>query len=75
MVPKGARDCWAQTLSSSLSNVVNNPVDVSEWVKLFMLAKCTLASPAAGHRLHRRDIQKLVKSRLQKWANGDVEAL
>ena len=40
-----------------------------------MLAKCVLASPAAGHRLRWREILKLVKSRLQRWSDGDLGAL
>ena len=40
-----------------------------------MLAKCVLASPAAGHRLRWREILQRVKSRLQRWADGDLAAL
>ncbi len=36
-----------------------------------MLAKCILASPAFGHRLRWREILKLVKSRLRRWADGE----
>lgn len=50
-VPKGARDCWAKALSDCLSAIVGTPADLSLWSRLFMLAKCVLASPSAGHRL------------------------
>ncbi len=40
-----------------------------------MLAKCILASPAAGHRLRWREILKLVKSRITRWIDGDHETL
>ena len=40
-----------------------------------MLAKCVLASPSAGHRLRWREILQLVKSRLQRWLDGDLSAL
>ena len=40
-----------------------------------MLAKCVLASPAAGHRLRWREILQRVKSRLQRWVDGDLAAL
>ena len=50
-VPKGVRDLWARALSDCLLAVVDDPVDLSQWTKVFMLAKCVLASPAAGHRL------------------------
>ena len=43
--------------------------------RLFMLAKCVLASPATGHRLRWREILKRVKSRLQRWADGDLMSL
>ena len=40
-----------------------------------MLAKCVLASPAVGHRLYWHKTLKLVKSRLQHWADGDLSSL
>ena len=39
-----------------------------------MLAKCVLASPATGHRLHWREILKLVRSCIDKWLAGDLVA-
>ena len=70
-VPKGARDSWAASLNTSISSIVANPSDSSLWLKLLMLAKCILASPAFGHRLRWREILKLVKSRLRRWADGE----
>lgn len=55
-VPKGACDHWAKVLSGCLSSVVKYPADISGWSKIFMLAKCVLASPSAGHRLRWREI-------------------
>ncbi len=66
-VPKGARDSWALALSSCLRSVVRNPDEPSQWSHLFILAKCVLASPAAGQRLRWREIMKRVKSRLLSW--------
>ena len=40
-----------------------------------MLAKCMLASPAAGHRLRCCEILRRVKSHLQRWSEGDLAAL
>jgi hypothetical protein len=74
-VPKGARDGWARVLSSCLRSVVFSPEDLSQWSRLFMLAKCVLVSPAAGHRLRWREILKRVKSRLRRWEDGDVISL
>ena len=54
---------------------MRNPDDLTQWSRLFMLAKCVLASPAAGHRLRWREILKRVKSRLQRWADGDLSSL
>ena len=71
-VPKKARDRWALILSDCLSAVVSSPDDLSQWSRLFMLPKCVLASPATGHRLRWREILKLVKSRLQRWSDGDL---
>ena len=40
-----------------------------------MPAKCVLASPSAGHRLRWHEILRLVKSRIQRWLDGDLAAL
>ena len=74
-VPNAARDRWALALTSCLRSVAHNPEDLSQWSRLFMLAKCVLASPAAGHCLRWQEILKLVKSRLQRWADGDWSSL
>ena len=71
-VPKGARDCWSKALSDCLLSVSDNPGDLTHWSKLFMLPKCVLASPAAGHRLPWREILQQVRSRLRRWAAGDL---
>ena len=74
-VPKGARDRWARALSECLSAVCVAPADLSCWSKVFMLAKCVLASPATGHRLRWREILKLVRSRIDRWLAGNLVAL
>ena len=74
-VPKGARDLWPLILGNCLSSVVSSPDDVNQWSRLFMLAKCVLASPAAGHKLRWREILRRVKSRLQRWSDGDLAGL
>ena len=74
-VPKGARDCWASKLNGCLSSIVHNYADLSQWIKLFMLIKCVLASPAAGHRFPWREIFQLVRSPLQRWFAGDLANL
>ena len=74
-VPKGARDRWAGVLSDCLSAVVEDPADISCWSKVFMLAKCVLASPSAGHRLRWREVLRLVRTRIQRWVDGDLAAL
>ena len=66
-VSKVARDRWARALSECLSAVCVAPADLSCWSKVFMLAKCVLASPATGHRLRWREILKLVRSRIDRW--------
>ena len=70
-VPKGARDLWAKTFSSCLSAVASSIDDIDHWLRLFMLAKCVLASPAAGHRLRWREILQHVKERLRRWSDGE----
>jgi len=66
---------WSTTLRDSLSAVQHDP-DVSlNWTRRFMLATCVLASPAAGHRLRWQEIVKLVRSHLDRWVSGDIEAL
>ena len=57
-----------------LTEVVDSD-DHSQWTRLFMLAKCVVASPAAGHRLRWREIMQLVKSRLLRWLDGDIDTL
>ena len=74
-VPKGARDRWAGVLSDCLSSVVEDPADVSCWSTVFMLAKCVLTSPSAGHRLRWREVLRLVMTRIQRWINGNLAAL
>ena len=74
-VPKGVRDRWARVFKDCLSAVCDAPADLSRWSKLFMLAKCVLASPATGHRLHWREILALVRSRIDRWLAGDLVAL
>ena len=54
---------------------MSSPDDVDQWSRLFMLAKCVLASPAAGHKLRWREILRRVKSRLQRWSDGDLAGL
>ena len=66
-VPKGVRDSWARVVSECLSAVCDAPADLSRWSKLFMLAKCVLASPATGHRLRWREILALVRSHIDRW--------
>ena len=74
-VPKGARDSWARVLGDCLCTVVTDPADITGWTRLFMLPKCILASPSAGHRLRWREILALVRSRIKRWAEGDLSAL
>ena len=74
-VPKGARDCWSRALSECLLLVANDPVDLTHWCKLFMLPKCVLANPAAGHRLPWREIFQQVRSRLRRWLADDLLSL
>ena len=74
-VPKGVRDRWARVFKECLSAVCDAPADLSRWSKLFMLAKCVLASPATGHRLRWREILALVRSRIDRWLAGDLVAL
>ena len=74
-VPKGVRDSWAMVVSECLSAVCDAPADLSRWSKLFMLAKCVLASPATAHRLHWQEILALVRSRIDRWLAGDLEVL
>ncbi len=74
-VPKGTRDGWALAPSSCLRSVERNPDELSQWSCLSILAKCVLISPAAGQRLRWREIMKRVKSRLQRWADGDLVSL
>ena len=58
-----------------LSSVSRSPGDIDLWCRLFMLAKCVLASPAAGHKLKWREIPHHVKSHLQHWSDGDIIGL
>ena len=74
-VPKVVRNRWTRILGECLSAVCSRPDDISCWSSLFMLAKCVLASPAAGRRMRWREIFKLVKSRLDRWAAGEFGAL
>ena len=74
-VPKGARDLWASLLGEVLGSIISSPSDVFSWCRLFMLAKCILANPPQGGRSHWRDTLKLVRSRIQRWKEGDIHEL
>ena len=74
-VPKAVRDSWAHIVSEVLSAIVSNPSEVGPWCKLFMLSKCLLANPPRGGRSHWRDTLKLVRSRIQKWRDGEFMGL
>ena len=61
--------------ASSVQSVTEDPGGGSRCSRLFMLTKCVLASPPAGHRLRWHEIQGLVKSRIQRWVGGDLVTL
>ena len=65
-VPKGARDDWAKTFNACLSVVTQDLTNLLLWAKLFMLPKCVLVSPGAGHRLAWREILQRVRTHLRR---------
>ena len=74
-VPKCLRVEWAKVVKEVFSSVCSHPSNVSSWTKLFMLAKCVLASPVNAHRSRWRDTQNLIRSRLRRWSAGDLSTL
>ena len=47
-----------------------------EWVvKIFMLLRCALASPARGGRSHSSSTMTLVNARMRRWRKGDYATL
>ena len=73
--PRERETAGLEHISECLSAVCVAPADLSCWSKVFMLAKCVLASPATGHRLRWREILKLVRSRIDRWLAGNLVAL
>ena len=71
-IPKGARDAWALLVGEVLSSLIASPSQSEAWRKLFMLARCILASPPRGGW---RDSLRLVLTRIQKWRDGRVSEL
>lgn len=74
-VPKGARDAWAALLSSVCLSIARDPSDLVLWSKFLMLPRCVLSSPVNGGRTHWREVQRLVKTRIQRFQAGDFSEL
>ena len=74
-VPKAARDDWARLVGDVLSSVSTSMQEIDDWCKVFMLARCILANPPRGGRLHWRDTLRLVRSRIQMWREGKIAEL
>ena len=74
-VPKAARDDWARLVGDVLSSVSTSMQEIDDWCKVFMLARCILANPPRGGRLHWCDTLRLVRSRIQMWREGKIAEL
>ena len=74
-VPKGARDVWVDLLSSICSSIARDTADLVLWSKFLMLPRCVLSSPVNGGRTHWREVQRLVKSRIQRFQAGEFSDL
>ena len=71
-VPKGARNAWADLVSSVFTSINQNPLLLDNWQKLFLLPHCILANPPNGDRLGWGKLQDIVKERILKWRRGDI---
>ena len=72
-VPKGARNAWADLVSSVFTSINQNPLLLDNWQKLFLLPRCILANPPNCDRLGWGKLQdNNVKERIQNWRRGDI---
>ena len=69
-VPKAAQDDWVHLVGNVLSFVSTSMQEIDAWCKVFMLARCILANPPRGGRLHWCDTLRLVRSRIRMWREG-----
>ena len=69
-MPKAARDDWARFVGDVLSSVSTSMQEIDAWCIVFMLARCILANPPRGGRLHWRDTLRLVRSQIRMWREG-----
>lgn len=60
-------------LSKELRNANHN--NIWGMASLLLLAKCTLCSPARGGRRRFSTSASLIRSRLERWLEGDVSSL
>ena len=74
-VPKGARDAWSGVVCDVFSAINDDPSNIENWRKSFMLPRCILAIPANGARMNWRKLLSIVKSRIWKWRSGDLSGL
>ena len=73
-VPAAARSLWGKALSHALADVAQCN-DERAWREFLMRPQCVLCSPPRGGRKHHKAAAAYTKDRLQRWLEGDRQAL
>ena len=73
-VPRGARELWSQCLTRAIAAVCSNN-DLKHWKDFLMISKCILAAPPRQGKAFKDQTLPLIKSRAQRWMNGERDSL
>ena len=69
-IPKSCRGDYARVLADTASASLNNPQDVSQWIKLQIISKCILRAKGRGESQTAQSFAAEVKLRIQRWRRG-----
>eukprot|EP00959_Pyramimonas_sp_CCMP1952_P421830 8837077-Pyramimonas_sp.AAC.1 len=83
-VPSSCKRLWSTILTRAMASAmflnaapgVDAPEDAMQrsrdaWAELLMLPKCVLAAATRSGKKHKHVQDRLIRSRLQQWADGD----
>ena len=72
-VPKSARSSWAQALTGTIWEVVNNWESKEPWIQLLIISRCILPARQNGH--HSTSHGSEVLARIRWWKAGEKDSL
>jgi hypothetical protein len=74
-VPKACGNEFSKAVSTALERIIADPDSAQNWFLLLAIPKLVLFKPRRGGRDHRNQTSKLVKDRLKRFQDGDLENL